>query len=442
VNINAERLDNSAGATVAGTAPEARTPTYSWYVVGLMTLAFLLASMDRSLISVVVEPVRQEFKLTDAQVGFLAGLAFGIPFALASLPMGMLIDRYNRRNLLALAITVWSTLTAACGFAQNFLQMAVARMMVGAAESAFPAAQSIITDYFPARKRPMALGIYFSGGSIAFFLTFAVGGLIVEEWGWRAVFWLAGPPGILLSLLLMLTLREPPRGGSSQVENLTPEPALPLVPTLRYLFAQRTFLHMFIAYALIAATNASFWTWIGSLLIRVHGLPIGQAGILIAVGAGVCGSLGAFGGAAISARLGRRGMKDVLSFIAIAAVIVTPLGIAMAMAPSVELALAAMVLVSIAKSTYVGPAQGIIFSVARARMRGVAGSLLNIAGTLLGFGLGPLIAGTISQVLGGGVAIRYGLAALFLCNLWAALHFWLARRTVEEDVAKSEVRLA
>jgi len=438
----ADQVAPRAGQIAEGQASE-RTPVpaYSWYVLVILMLVFLLASVDRSLMSVVVEPIRHEFDLTDSQMGFVAGLAFGIPFALASLPFGLLIDRINRRTFLAVAMASWSLLTAVCGFAQSFVQLAFARMVVGVAESGFPAAQSMITDYFPPKRRPMALGIFFSGGSIAFVLTFALGGFVAQEWGWRAVFWMAGPPGVLLSLILFLTVREPRRGGEG-VCDASREAPPPLLATLRYLFSLRAFLHLFIAYAIIAATNASFWTWIGSLLIRVHGMAMRDAGVAIAVGAGMCGFLGAVAGAAFTGRIGGGGMKPVLAFVAVATATVAPLGVAMSFGPSLVPVLVFMVLVSIVKSSYAGPAQGVILSLAKARMRGVAASLLNIAGTLLGFGVGPFISGTISHLLGGGNAIRYGLACLFLMNIWAALHFWAARKTVEEDMAREVPKAA
>jgi MFS family permease len=123
------------------------------------------------------------------------------------------------------------------------------------------------------------------------------------------------------------------------------------------------------------------------------------------------------------------------------AVLLSPFGIAMALSPTLQTAIACMIVTSILKSCYTGPAQGIILSLAKTRMRGVAASLVNVAGTLLGFGVGPLLAGAISYVLGGGSSIRYGLAALFLMNVWAGLHFWMARRTVEEEVrvARAEI---
>jgi predicted MFS family arabinose efflux permease len=410
-------------------------PAYSWYALALFTLIFLLASFDRSLVSVIIEPIRVEFGVSDPQLGFLAGLAFGIPYAVVSLPFGMIIDRVNRRNFLAGSLALWSLLSAFCGLAVSFMQLVILRMAVGFAEAGFPAAQSMITDYFGAKKRPMALGVFMSGGSMAFVLTFALGGWVAQEWGWRAVFFMACPPGLAVALLFLLTVREPRRGATEEnAENPSAEqnaPAPPFLETIRYLFTRPAFVHLFIGYALIAASTASFWSWIGSLLIRIHGLEVRDAGAYIAIGGGMFGFVGALLGAAVVGHLGNRGMKPVLVFVTAASIVITPLGIAMALASSLCVTLGFLVLVGIVKSCYAGPTQGVIFSLAKPRMRGVTASLLNIAGTVIGFGVGPLIAGTISYVMGGGDAIRYGLAALFLINLWAGLHFWAARRAID-----------
>lgn len=407
---------------------------YNWYVLVVFTVIFLLASVDRSLISVVMEPIRREFYLTDAQLGFLAGLAFGIPYALASLPFGLLIDRVNRRWFLASMLALWSALTGLCGLAQNYMQLLGLRMLVGVAEAGFPAAQSMISDYFSARRRPMALGVFMSGGSVAFILSFALGGWVADTYGWRAVFFAAGPPGIFVALLFFLTVREPERGRMDGAVRQPDARAPSFWQAVRFLMASPAFRHLFMGYALVAATTASFWSWIGSLLIRIHGLDVREAGMYIAFGAGVFGFVGALLGAAITARLARKGLRSVMTFIAAMSILLSPFGIAMALASSFTAVVACMVVTSILKSCYTGPAQGIILSLAKTRMRGVAASLVNVAGTLLGFGVGPLLAGSISYLLGGGNSIRYGLAALFLMNIWAGLHFWLARKTVEEEV--------
>jgi hypothetical protein len=166
----------------------------------------------------------------------------------------------------------------------------------------------------------------------------------------------------------------------------------------------------------------------------VHGLPVQEAGLYIGMSAGVGAVAGNVGGALISGHLGKRSLKSVLSFIAILVAVAAPLGIAMTLTPSVVVAIALMPIVGGCMTGQFGPALGVVLTLAKVRMRGATGALFHITGTLVGFGVGPLITGVISYVMGGGVSIRYGLAVLLFLDAWAGLHYWLARRNVEAEV--------
>jgi predicted MFS family arabinose efflux permease len=406
---------------------------HAWYVMGLMAAVYMLAALDRSVLSVLIEPVRAEFKLNDSQLGFVAGLAFGLPCGLMAIPFGLLIDRVNRRAFLSIILGLWSFLTALGGIAQNYIQLVLSRMAVGTAEAGVPAAHSIITDYFPAEKRPMALGFVLGGGSIAYMITFAIGGWVAQNWGWRYVFFIVGLPGIIVALTIFLTVREPMRGAMEK-SRAAVEPAPPLWETLGHLFSLRSFLHLYIGYALISASVSSFWSWISSLLIRVHGLPIQDAGITIALAGGIGGPIGNVLGALLAGRLGRNGVAPVITFVGLASLAVAPLGITMSLTATLALVIAIMPFVAGLKNGVFGPLQGVMLTLAKVRMRGVTAGLFHVTGTLVGFGVGPLISGVISHAMGGGEAIRYGLAACFLFDAWAAVHFWRGRRILERDL--------
>jgi MFS family permease len=201
--------------------------------------------------------------------------------------------------------------------------------------------------------------------------------------------------------------------------------------------ASPALLNIFAGYVINGAIGSTFWSWIASFLIRVHGVPVQEAGLLIAVGAGGCGFIGAILGALLADRAGRRGPKAVLYFCAVCAAVTAPLGIAMTIAPTLNFALVFMAVMSLSKSMYMGPAQGLILSIAKVRMRGVTATMMSVTATLVGYGLGPLLAGAISQGLGGGTAIRYGLGCLLALGLWAALHFFLGTRTLEAELTKA-----
>jgi predicted MFS family arabinose efflux permease len=265
-------------------------------------------------------------------------------------------------------------------------------------------------------------------------ITFAVGGWVAHVWGWRYVFFIVGLPGIIVAATIFLTVREPVRGAMEKARPavITPAPSLP--ETLGHLFSLRSFVHLFIGYALISASVSSFWSWISSLLIRVHGLPVQDAGIYIALAGGIGGPIGNVLGALLAGRLGRNGVAPVITFVGLASLIVAPLGITMSLTATLAVVIAVMPFVAGLKNGVFGPLQGVMLTLAKVRMRGVTAGLFHVTGTLVGFGVGPLVSGVISYAMGGGEAIRYGLAACFLFDAWAAIHFWRGRRVLARDL--------
>lgn len=214
-------MDNSRSAggeaVQLPTAPPARR-YYRWYVLALLTASQVCSYMDRTIIGLVIEPVRAEFGLSDGQMGFLSGLAFGIAFAVTALPFGWLVDRCNRAKLLALVVALWSLLTMLCGMAQSYLMLLASRMSVGAAEAGgSPTGVSIISDYFAPKERSSAIAIWYSSATLAVIVTFLFGGYVAQHYGWRATFLFAGIPGLVIALLIFFTLREPVRGARDLV---------------------------------------------------------------------------------------------------------------------------------------------------------------------------------------------------------------------------------
>ncbi len=433
--------------TITDRAPDARPAApvvrekvkpYAWYVLGVLALTQMFALIDRFAIGIVVEPIRIEFQLNDTQLGLLTGFAFSATYALAGIPLGMLVDRVHRRNFLVGVLSIWSALTVVCGVVKSYIPLVIARMGVGAAEGGMGAAPSIIGDYFPKSRRPMAMSFFNVAGSVGLVISFALGGWIAQNLEWRFVFLAAGAPGLVLALVILFTVKEPVRGGLDRSVQAPQEPAPSLISTLRIFSRTPALLHIFVGFVLVAAMASSFWAWIASLFIRVHGLDVASAGLVIAFCSGAFGALGSILGGIVADRLGRKSLTHVLYFIIVAAAAVTPLGIAMTLAPSLALAIGLMMAMSLLKSSYTGPAQGILLSLSKSNMRGVTFSMLSVSSTLLGYGVGPLVAGLVSTLLGGGAAIRYGLAILFLLNLWAAIHFWIASRTLERDLSTAQ----
>lgn len=211
--------------TGAAPAAEPKATGYSWYVLSVLVVVYILNFIDRQIVSILAVDIKADLGLTDADMGFLGGAAFAVFYALFGIPLGRLADNWNRVKLLSIGLTLWSTMTAMSGFAYNQLTLSLARMGVGVGEAtASPTAYSLISDYFPKRQKATALAIYSSGLYLGGGVSLFIGALIVEAWnkaypaggpmglaGWQAAFLAVGIPGLIVALWVA-SLREPVRG--------------------------------------------------------------------------------------------------------------------------------------------------------------------------------------------------------------------------------------
>lgn len=432
-----EPANRSAGAgegqppAVAGLAAPGG---YRWYALSLLTAAQICHYLDRNVISVAVEPIRREFALSDAQVGIVGGLAYAVAFAVAALPMGYLVDRVDRRKLLAAIMLCWSGLTALGGLAQSHAQLLLARVGVGAAEAGgSPAGMSILSDYFGPKQRSTALGIWYLSAGVGTALIFIIGGHVAQTYGWRAAFLLAGAPGLAVALLMILTLREP-RRGQSDTQTADAEPAPSLREALTYVLARPEILHLTAGIVLAAAMTSAFALWTMSFFVRVHGMQIAEVGVWMALGLSIPGTLVPLLFAAGADRLAssRRGPRPerlalVCAGTATAVVIVAT---AMALAADVRIALGLMCVWAGLMLAHNGPANGLLVSLLRPRMRGTVIAALQILSALMGFGLGPYVVGVLSDLYGGADSLRWAIVTGMAINAWAVIHFLAAARWV------------
>lgn len=255
------------------------TRSYRGLLLVLLLCVSILNFMDRAILSAAVEPMRRELQLTDGQIGLLQGLAFGIVYALASIPIGRLAERMSRKHILIGSTLFFSAMSALCGWASSFAQLFVLRAGVGVGEAAFlPPTTSLLADHYPAARRASAMSIVSLGSPLGYLIGSIVGGAIVTIWGWRMAFYLTAIPGAIVALLLAVALVEPPRGlvdGAIQ-DNSQPAPSLRTV--LSYLSKLPTF-----RYCLIGGTFTLFGSYgishfLFSFFVRSLGLLPSQAG--------------------------------------------------------------------------------------------------------------------------------------------------------------------
>ncbi len=411
---------------------------YAIYVIGVFALANAFNFLDRQLLAILLVPIKDELGASDAEMGFLSGFAFALFYTFAGIPIARLADGGSRRTVIAIGVAVWSAMTALSGLARSYAQLAAARVGVGVGEAAAsPAANSLISDYFPPERRATALAIYNMGANVGIMFGFWAGAWIGENLGWRTAFTVVGLPGLAVAVLVRVTVREPPRGGqSAAATDLLP----PFRVVLAHMWAQRSFRHLSLAAALYAFASYGFTTWGATFLIRVHGLTVGESGLWMGLILGFGGALGTFAGGRLCDVLGARDTRWMVWIPAIGAVGALPLlavfllwpertGALLCYAPAVALSL-----------FFVGPSYALTQGLAPPRMRAQATALLLFVINLIGLGAGPLAVGALNDALEpefGVYAIRYSLLVVALTNLWAVSHSLLAARTVRDDLDRA-----
>jgi predicted MFS family arabinose efflux permease len=419
---------------IGGQDMNGRRPGYSGYVLAVLLLAYTLNSFDRSILALLLEPIRLEFGVSDTQLGLLTGLAFGLFYATLAIPVATLADRWSRRNVLLLSIGLWTLMTSLCGLAGSFLALLLTRIGVGIGQSGNnPASHSLLASYFPPERRATALGIVALGAPAGALLAGLFGGWGSEVLGWRMTIILAGAPGLLLVPLLLFTVREPPLPRAPDGVAGAP----PLRDAIRSLWAMPAFRHLCIASALHSLSMYASSSFNPAYLARSHGWDGGQIGYLTAL-VGFTGLAGALLGGLITDRLGaRRGeIRWQLWVPGVATLAVVPVQV-VAYLGSGPAMVAALLTSSLLSLVFFGPSYATAQTLAAPRTRAVAAALLLFSKAIIGMGLGPLLVGTTSDLLAsvaGVHSLRLGLLLVPAFNVWAALHFFHGARHLRADL--------
>jgi predicted MFS family arabinose efflux permease len=404
----------------------ARTPPRHYVLVVLAALS-AFNFLDQQLMSILIEPVRREFKLTDIELGLLSGLAFATLYTVLSVPAGIWAVTHSRRNLIAAAAVTWGAMTMACGFAQTSTQLFLARLGVGVGEAGgLPPSQAWVSDLYKDGERATPLAILAGGSNVGVFLAFLVGGYVGQRYGWRTAFAVAGLPPLLLAALLRLTVRElPAQAGASRTGG-----SIALVgETLDRLWSDKVLRHILIAAILAMTVGYGAIAWIPSYLVRSHGFNIAQAGAYLAVVIGIGGAIGNWLGGWSSDRLRLRDARWSLWLVAIVFVVARPFAMLFYWVDDTALALALFVLPAAAGVIHIGPSVAVLHERIDAHLRPLASALFLMILTLLGLGLGPLAVGAMSDIVFaryGEDSLRYALLVWQLVGFWAAIHFYLA----------------
>ena len=407
------------------------------YVLGILVVVYTFNFIDRQILSILLEPIKNELQLSDTQLGFLTGFAFAAFYATLGIPIARLADRTNRRNLIAIALVVWSGMTALSGIATNYWQLLLARIGVGVGEAGCsPAAHSMVADYFPAHQRATALGIYSLGIPIGILFGFLAGGWINQIFGWRLAFFVVGLPGIALALVVWLTVREPPRGMAEQRADVQPPPGM--LETFRFLMAKKSFRHLALGGALTAFVGYSYVSWLPSFLTRSYGMHTGEIGTWLGLILGIPGGIGISLGGYLADRFGSRDTRWYLWIVSVALLLGVPFSLGVFTASSAELALLCLAVPVLLGNFYQATTFSQTQGLASLRMRAVAAAVLLFIVNIIGLGAGPQITGILSDLLTpqyGVESLRYALLLVSLVNIWSAWHYYIAGRHLAADLA-------
>ncbi len=420
---------------------------YAWYVVGVLTLAYVFAFVDRQILNLLVRPIRRDLGISDTQMSLLMGFSFAIFYAFFGFPLGRLADSKSRRTIIAVGMVLWSLLTAGCGVARQFWHFLLLRMGVGVGEAALsPSAYSLISDYFPKEQRATAISIYSMAYYIGSGLAFVLGGLVVGfasakgNWvlplvgavrPWQLIFFVVGLPGALLALL-MYTVKEPTRKGARMMKAADGTATLArasMGEVLTYIGQNRaTLLCHNLGFALLALSGYGTSAWIPTFLIRKYGWTGSRAGVVYGTIVCVFGTIGIIIGGRLADWLARRGFHDSNMRVGlIGALAWLPAGILYPLMPTGNSAAAMLILTIFLTSLPVGVAAAAIQEMMPNVMRGQASALYLFVINLIGLGLGPTAVAVLTDyVFRDDNAVNYSLLVVgTLAHLGAALLLWI-----------------
>lgn len=416
------------------------SPAYARHVLGVLFLVGVFALVDRQIFGMLIEPLKQEFDVSDTELGLASGLSFALFYGAAGLPIARLADRGNRRNILAAGLGAWSALTFVSGFATSFAQLVVARLAIGVGEAAgTPTAHALIADYFPPERRARALSVYSAGASVGVILAYLVGGWVQALWGWRGVFIALGAPGVLLAFLVRTTVREPRRG------HFETEQAIPLSAreALGRLLAQPAYRFVLASFALHSLAHSAASMWHPAYLARVHGMAPREIGTLLALGSASFSALGVLFGGIVTDRLAAADRRWLLRLPGFASLAYAPLSLLFLFAPIPEVALVGLASSAFLSGLAIPGMHAATQELAEPASRATASALNLLILTLVGSGLGPTFVGALNDVMAGTLgdgAIRWSLALAAIVNAGSGTQAlfgarWLAPRRDQREPA-------
>lgn len=406
----------------------------------LLLVVYISNYADRQILNVLAVQIMQDLQISKSAFGLLSGLSFAIFYATLGIPIAVLADRVSRKWILIASMTVWSVMTTLCGVAVGFWQLAVARIGVGVGEAGgSPPSHSMISDLFATKERATALAVYSLGVPLGTALGNLVGGQIGGAFGWRAAFYVLGIPGLLLAIYFAFAFKEPPRGQSDG--GIADKPSTPsLAEVARFMLSQRSLVHTVIGATLITAVGYGGLTFTAAFLQYSHHMSLGTVANYLAFQTGVVAAIGTFMGGYLADVLARRNLGWSSWVVTAAILLAAPFTISQYLISDTTTVLWLMTGSILVGGLYLAPTFALVQNLVGVRMRATAAALLLFCINLIGLGAGPLLVGIIADLLTPIFhedAVRYALFMFSSLSLWGAWHYWIAPRTLKEDLERA-----
>jgi len=414
---------------------------YRWYVLGVLVVVYIFNFIDRSILGILLEPIKQDLGASDTAMGFLGGIAFAAFYTVLGIPIARLADKGVRRNVIAISLTIWSAATAICGLTQNFVQLLIARMGVAVGEAGgSPPSHSMISDLFPPEKRATALAIYALGIPIGSMIGNLGGGWINEWFDWRTAFFVVGLPGVALALFVRFTVREPPRGVAEGLEVREETP--PVTEVLKHLWSLHSFRYMSVAGSFHAFVGYGVALWIPAMFSRSHGLSTGEMGTALFY-LGFASVAGTLLGGWLGDRFGAGDARWYMWIPGIATLAALPFSLFSYLWSDPTVALWGLAIPYVLGAYWLAPTFAMTQGLVGLRMRALAAGILLFVVNIFGMGVGPQFVGILSDIFQNTTALgvdslRWALVVSLIFSLFAAILYWLAARTLREDLARAK----
>ena len=367
--------------------------------------------VDRNVISVLLEPIKAEFGVSDTMLGLLTGLSFALFYATLGLPVARWADRGDRKFIITGALVIWSSMTVLCGMAQNFWQLALARVGVGAGEAgAIPPAQSLIADYYRPERRARALGVFMLSATAGYVLGISGGGWIAGEYGWRWAFMLFGAPGLLLAIIVWAVLDEPRRRPQFAPAKTGGETALSAFIALT---RKKSYVNLLIAMTLYFLIAYGALVFIVSFMIRAHHVDIATISLLYGVSSAIGAIIGNPLGGMIADRLAARDISWLATLPGLGLLIAWPMFEVALISPNFWVMFGLIFIAGTFLQGAIPPMFSALHAVCGERRRATAVAIAFFFANLIGLGIGPVLAGALSDAMsvhfGSGDGLRYAL---------------------------------